>query len=188
MSLTKRWSQLRQLSRIVLFLPSVGHDSRHLPPWLTFDVRQKKQTMSPKRVIITSCIGGLVVLLFATSVAPYYIRQHYLRSQFQRLSESDATEFISETQAIMARHLTDSKETFEIRINEANLNDLPEKIRALKPGVVMGGRDAINVLCGGFGDSVTAVNIYRKDQQWYIFGYFGHYSNPPIQAYPRKQN
>ena len=34
----------------MLILPSVGHDSRHLPPWLSFDVRHEDKILREKKL------------------------------------------------------------------------------------------------------------------------------------------
>ena len=84
----------------MLFRPTGGHDSRQLPPWLTFDVRQN-QTMKTSTVfwaaydtavIVCSFILGLSAFVFVMSLPRKSGTHELIHAQ---ISEHPALAFVA---------------------------------------------------------------------------------------------
>ena len=135
------------------------------------------------RVIALSSAGGLLILLWATGIIPYYLRENSLRTYLSTLQDSDAKALFAAAEAFIAQEGA-GKERFRIQVTNRNRTSIPPELLRLEPQTILGSPNSLAFLYDGVGDSETAITL-RNDQGWTIFAHFGPYFTPLRTYYPQ---
>ena len=170
----------------MLVTDHAAHALRQATVWHTLSVRQKISTdmqFRYARVLAVSAAGGLFVLLWATGVIPYHLRERALKSHLSALSEAEAKALFAAADSFIAREGA-GNERFEFRVTDRNRASIPPELLRLKPQTILGSQNSLAFLYDGYGDSETAITI-RRDDSWSISAHFGPYDAPSQTFHPR---